>query len=410
MQRWHVLSALALTYVTFAILLNSVGTVIMQVVNIYGVSKPEAATLEGFKDLPIAIISFLIASSLPRFGFRRAMTLGLAIVALVCLAMPYVPAFWMTKLLFFTVGSCFALVKVGVYASVGLICSGTSQHASTLNIVEGLFMLGVLAGYWLFGWFISDSAAPHDWLEVYWWIAGLCALNILLWRATPLDESQAVAEATTIRRDFIDMLKLLALPIVYLFVISAFLYVLIEQGVGTWLPTFNNKVLGLPPDMSVQATSIFAASLAIGRLSAGALMRYINWYPLLNLCLVAMAVLILLTLPLTQDVTPTAEEMNWWNVPIAAYIFPFIGLCMAPIYPAINSVMLSALSTHRHAAMTGLIVIFSALGGTTGSFITGLVFEEFDGQTAFYTALIPIIGILLSLFGFRRFLHRHISH
>ena len=34
--------------------------------------------------------------------------------------------------------------------------------------------------------------------------------------------------------------------------------------------------------------------------------------------------------------------------------------------------------------MTGLIVVFSALGGTTGSFITGQLFAHFDGALAFY--------------------------
>ena len=75
---------------------------------------------------------------------------------------------------------------------------------------------------------------------------------------------------------------------------------------------------------------------------------------------------------------------------------------MAPIYPAINSVMLSALPKHQHAAMTGLIVIFSALGGTTGSLVTGLVFDRFDGQTAFYFSLIPMAVILGSLYLFKR--------
>jgi hypothetical protein len=51
--------------------------------------------------------------------------------------------------------------------------------------------------------------------------------------------------------------------------------------------------------------------------------------------------------------------------------------------------------------MTGLIVVFSALGGTTGSIITGSVFEFFDGQTAFYLSLIPMLGVFLALRGFR---------
>jgi FHS family glucose/mannose:H+ symporter-like MFS transporter len=63
---------------------------------------------------------------------------------------------------------------------------------------------------------------------------------------------------------------------------------------------------------------------------------------------------------------------------------------MAPIYPGINSVMLSSLPRHQHAPMTGLLVIFSALGGTTGSLITGYVFGRFNGHFAFYLTLVPI--------------------
>ena len=55
-----------------------------------------------------------------------------------------------------------------------------------------------------------------------------------------------------------------------------------------------------------------------------------------------------------------------------------------------------------HSSMSGLIVVFSALGGTTGSIITGHVFEKFDGQTAFYFSLIPMTLLLISLQLFNR--------
>jgi len=63
---------------------------------------------------------------------------------------------------------------------------------------------------------------------------------------------------------------------------------------------------------------------------------------------------------------------------------------------------LTALPKTDHAAMTGLLVVFSALGGTTGSFITGQVFARFDGQTAFYLSLLPMAVLLLSLTAFKR--------
>ncbi|MGO4774835.1 MFS transporter, partial [Lysobacter sp. 2RAB21] len=113
-------------------------------------------------------------------------------------------------------------------------------------------------------------------------------------------------------------------------------------------------------------------------------------------CVIAMAMLVLLALPLARDVQPH-EDMNWMRAPLAAYVFPLIGLFMAPIYPAINSVVLSSLPKSRHAAMTGLIVVFSALGGTTGSFITGQLFARIGGGTAFYLSLLPMALLLLAI-------------
>lgn len=126
-----------------------------------------------------------------------------------------------------------------------------------------------------------------------------------------------------------------------------------------------------------------------------------SWHLLLNLCVVGMGALILLVLPLAREVHVGAN-VNWFNAPIAAYLIPLIGLLMAPIYPVINSVALSSLPKPSHAAMTGLIVIFSALGGTLGSRITAIVFSSFGGIHAFYFSLVPMCLVLVTLFYFKR--------
>lgn len=401
MQNRRIIWILFLIYFTFAILLNSVGTVILQVISNYGVSKSAASVLEGFKDLPIAVVSFLVASFLPRIGYKKAMLTGLAIVTLACLAMPLLPSFLTTKMLFLSVGVSFALVKVSVYSTLGLVAADRRQHAGIMNTLEGFFMVGVLCAYWVFSFFI-DSGEPRSqsWLHVYWALAGLCALTFALLLATPFDERLAAPpEVRSLPREFAAMLKLFFKPLVCVFVLTAFLYVLIEQSVGTWLPTFNNEILHLPAAMSVQITSIFAGCLAAGRLSAGVLMRRMNWYPVMNGCLLGMGAVVLIALPMTREVV---AGTGWNDAPLAAFLFPLIGLFMAPIYPGINSVMLSSLPKHQHSAMTGLLVIFSALGGTTGSLITGYVFGAFSGQFAFYLTLVPIAIVLVTLHFFKR--------
>jgi fucose permease len=134
---------------------------------------------------------------------------------------------------------------------------------------------------------------------------------------------------------------------------------------------------------------------------AGIVLRRHDWFLVLAVSLVVAAVLVLVSLPLTENL-PDLQISRWADAPMAAYVFPLIGFCIAPVYPAINSVILSALPARQHAPMAGLIVVFSALGGTSGSIITGALFEAFDGTTAFYFSLLPIAMILLSLYLLKR--------
>ncbi|MET0655816.1 MAG: MFS transporter, partial [Pseudoxanthomonas sp.] len=109
MNRTRMILAMILTYMILAVLLNSVGTLILQAQVSMGVSTAATSILDAFKDMPIAIVSFLVASLLPRLGYRRAMMLGLGLVAAACVAMPLLNAFWMVKVMLATVGAAFAL-------------------------------------------------------------------------------------------------------------------------------------------------------------------------------------------------------------------------------------------------------------------------------------------------------------
>ena len=402
MQRFITISAISFSYIVFAILLNSVGTVILQSISSFGVSKPEASVLEGFKDLSIAGVSFFVASVIPRIGYKIALSLGLSLVTFACLITPSVAEFWVIKLLFACIGVAFALVKVSVYSVVGQLSDSTRAHSSLLNTIEGLFMVGSLAGYWLFAFYVdNDNTQSLSWLNVYYPLAAMAAMAVCLVVISKFDRQPVAEHKHSVMQEFIGMVKMSYQPLVLIFVISIFLYVLIEQGIGTWLPTFNNEVLNLPVSISVQITSIFAGALALGRLLAGQILKHVNWYLFLNVCLLSMAVLILLTLPLAEKAEANMVN-SLFDAPIAAFLLPLIGLLMAPIYPVLNSVMLSSLPVHKHAAMTGLIVVFSALGGTTGSIITGFVFDAMGGAMAFYMSLIPMVAILICLYWFKR--------
>ncbi|MHA4835643.1 MFS transporter [Sphingopyxis sp. MSC1_008] len=402
MARTRLIAALILTYVAFAMLLNSVGTVILQSILSFDVTKPQASTLEAFKDITIAVVSFLTASYLSRLGLRNALIGALMLAIAGCIVMPLAGSFGAAQLHFAMIGAAFAVAKVVVYSTIGLVTDSPRKHASLTSLIEGMFMVGVLSSYWVFSAFIDPAGLR--WLNAYWVLAGVTALALALLLSAPIDEQRAQEGEDAVeaeRAPILAMLRLAALPLVLIFIVCAFVFVLIEQGIGTWLPTFNNEVLHLPAQMSVQAASLFAACIALGRFGAGAVMARFDWYPVLNICLALLAALIILVLPLADGLRP-GPITSWGDAPLAAFLFPLIGFALAPIYPTIISVMLSAMPNRQHPPLMGLVVVFSALGGTTGSLVTGQLFAHLDGRTAFTLMLVPTAMLAGGLFLLRR--------
>ncbi len=403
MQNWKIKASLFLNYFVFAILLNSVGTVILQVQNNYGVAQGSASILEAFKDLSIAAVSFLVSSYITRIGYKNAMLIALGFVTAVCFIMPFTASFFTTKLLFAAVGSGFALIKMSVYSTIGLVTKNEKEHISLMNFIESFFMVGILTGYFIFSSFVdNNNPKSTEWLKVYYLLGAISLIAFLLLLSAKLDESSIRNQKNdSMLKDFGNMFELMVSPVVLIFIFCAFFYVLIEQSIMSWLPTFNNKVLLLPAALSIQMASILAGSTALGRFLAGVVLKKLNWFLVLASCLLLAAALVLIAIPLAEKVSGQPIT-GWGTAPIAAFIFPLIGLLIAPIYPAINSVILSTLPVRKHGLMSGLIIIFSALGGTTGSIITGHVFESYGGKTAFYFSLIPMAILITCLFIFKR--------
>jgi fucose permease len=395
--------SLFINYFVFAILLNSSGIAILQVQGNFGVSKKSAAWIDPCKDISIAIASFIVSSFITRFGYKRAMLTALGIISAVCFIIPSTPGFVAIKLLFVAVGACFALIKMSVYSTIGIVTKSPKEHISLMNFVESFFMIGNLSLYFIFSSFVdNDNAQSTAWLKAYYLIGGLAALAFVLLLSAPLDESAAKGDSPkTLSGEFGGMFKLLAQPVVLAFIFSAFFYVLIEQSIQNFLPTFNNKVLLLPTALSIQMGSILAGSTALGRFLAGIILKKLNWFYVLVGCLLLATLLILIAMPLAQK-GAGHPITGWLNAPIAAYIFPLIGLILAPIYPAINSVTPSSLPKAKHGLMSGWIIIFSAIGGTTGSLITGYIFDAYSGQKAFYFTLVPITILVILLFIFKK--------
>ncbi|WP_374446605.1 sugar MFS transporter [Epilithonimonas sp.] len=394
MKNLTVKTALFLNYFLFAILLNSVGTVILQMQQNFDISKSQASVLEGFKDLPIAICSFLLASFLPRIGLKRSMMIALALVGIMCFTMPFANAFWFFKLLFCIVGISFALIKISVFTTIGLISKDEKEHSSIMGYLEGFFMIGVLFGNLLFSLFIDDAdPKSRSWLNTYWFLGAMALISFFFMTFSKFDEQDAKSNTSDLKNDIRNSIGLFKLRRVLFFLACTFLFVLVEQSFQTWTPTFYKEILNLPTTMAVQAGAVLAGAFALGRFLSGFFSRKLKWIYVVSFCILGFAISILLVLPLTKNIS-LSENISWFNAPLAVYIFPLMGVFLAPIYPSINSVILASVPKYLQSSMSGLIVVFSAVGGTLGSMITGFVFQKFGGSHAFYLSFIPLMLLL----------------
>lgn len=398
MKHLNIKISLFINYFVFAALLNSVGLLIQKSQNSYGVSEVKASFLEPAKDLTIALVAFLIGSFLPKIGFKRGMLIGYALVFMGCLQMYFGNSYHNVLVLFACTGFSFAIIKVSVLTMLGVIADTESKHKTFMGYIESVFMLGIVFAYIVFPMFYNETN-PDAWLNVYLILAGLIGLVFIFFFFSNFDFPPV--EKTSLKTDMQNMFRILVKPIIILFAVFAFMYVMTEQGIMSWLPTFNQNVLHLNEKLAAQMAVILMLSIAFGRFISGFIVKKIHWHIYLTLCLLMAAAIVLVVLPKAETIKIT-EINSIANVPFIGFVFPLIGLFLAPIYPIINSTILSATKKEEHSAVAGILTFFSALGGTCGSLILGYLFQELKSGKAFYFSLIPLSILIVVIYFIRK--------
>ena len=398
MKNIGIKTSLFINYFVFAALLNSVGILVERSQEVYNVTKAQAAILEPFKDLSIAFVAFLVGSFLPKIGYKRAMLISLAMVFFGCLGMYFGDSFWTVKLLFAMTGMGFAIVKVSVFALISYVTESKKEHSSFMSLIETVFMLGIIFMYVVFPLFYSDSN-PKAWLNGYLLMAILILISFVIILFSKFDIETSASNS--ISEDLKTMFSLFLKPLIWVFMTFAFFYVMTEQGIMTWLPTFNKETLSLGPKLGSQMAVLLMVAIATGRFVTGILAKKIKWIYISSISVVLAIVLVLMVLPLAKNVAPR-EINSIADLPVVSYLFPLIGLFLAPLYPLVNSTMLTSTDKSHQSALAGLLTFFSAIGGTVGSLLVGNLFDTLGGDKVFYLSLIPFALIFISLFMINR--------
>ncbi|WP_251056829.1 sugar MFS transporter [Streptomyces sp. ISL-94] len=236
-------------------------------------------------------------------------------------------------------------------------------HRSTamLNLLNGHFGLGAIAGPGLIGWLGADHY-PEIFLGI-----GVISLLILLTLGgvAAREPRPAAAEGASTGGARV-------IPIIAAFIGIYVLHVAIETGVGGWEPT-HLEVVGYGAATAATATSAYWAAMTVGRFVVAPLSLRWSAPSILIVCCAGMAgFLLLATVPV-----------------LAPYAYFGVGLMIAPIFPTCLPWLNRAVP--GVGAAGAYVIAASMIGGVAFPPLLGGVIDTMDVKT------VPLVLFVLAV-------------
>jgi fucose permease len=162
-------------FMMFAMTTDSVGVIIPQVIKEYRLSMTVAGAFHYVTMSGIALAGILLGYLADKLGRKTTIILGLILFALSSYLFAAGRSFPFFLALLLVSGIAIGIFKTGALALIGDITRSTTEHTSTMNIVEGFFAVGAIAGPAIVAHFL---AVGTSWKWLYIIAATLCVVLI----------------------------------------------------------------------------------------------------------------------------------------------------------------------------------------------------------------------------------------
>ena len=145
---------------------------------------------------------------------------------------------------------------------------------------------------------------------------------------------------------------------------------------------------------ALQASAFLALFSYIGRIITAHIIHKFSLAKYFMTCLVFIFVMLM--------VAHLLLTLNYSQITL--FLFPLIGLFLAPLYPVISSKMIAGIKKDDINIFTSLMVIFSSLGSSVGSISISFLFQnELGSYYAIFISIAVIIVFITSFIYFKSF-------
>ena len=357
-----VISALTFAmFFMFAMTTDAVGEIIKIAKVEMGLSNIEASAFHWATMIAVAGSGIGLGFLADRMGRKSAIILGLGIYGIASALFFTSQSFYLYLTLLFVSGLAIGIFKTAALALIGDISQSTEHHTQKMNAVEGFFGIGAIIGPLLVVYFSSQGL---HWTWLYLIAAILCALMIFAALVTTYPETIEVEKPSA---SFANTLSLLGNKYALGFSFAIAMYVASEVAIFVWLPTFLEGYTGTQLAMlfASYAVMIFFVLRAAGRFMGIWILQFVDW----KIVLFVFTGIIFACFLLSALLGKTA----------AVFLLPLSGLFMSMIYPTLNSKGISCFAKHKHGAVAGLILFFTAVAAAFGPLLMAYVADTFGG-------------------------------
>jgi fucose permease len=352
-----------LMFLVTAMTTNVVGVLIPEVARAHGLSLTQAGGLQYATMAGIALAGLFLGGLADRRGRRPTVLMGLALFAGAALMIVFNRALAPLLFLLFVSGLAIGIFKIGAIALIGDLSPSPAEHTRAMNIVEGFFAVGAIAGPPIVARLLAQGL---PWTALYGLAGGLTLVLLVLAALVRFPAAKAASDLAQV-----DLLAALAIARdrhALGFGACIFLYVGLETAVYVWMPSLLAAEGAKPLLPGAWALSTFFVLRAVGRFVGAWTLERLGWTKVLAAC--SLAILACFAGALAGGLKS------------AAALLPLSGLFMSVLYPTLNSKAITGFPPARHGAAAGFILFVTCLSAVLSPLAIGAVSDAFGGPHA----------------------------
>ncbi|MCC7174804.1 MAG: MFS transporter [Bryobacterales bacterium] len=394
-RSWKLTLLVLVLFFLISLLTNIMGPLIPEAIRSFHLSLAAAGLLPFAFFLSYGLVSIPAGMLGDRTSAKGVLLGALALQLAGALLLPSMPSYATALVSFFLIGIGSASLQV-VINPLLRVSGGEENYAFYSALAQFIFGAASFLAPQVYSHLVLNLAGgpPHDfwlaalsritppdlpWVSVYWVFALLGAVVVAVTSAIRVPRIEPPPQERP--GDLSSHRRLFGMPLVWLYFVSIFLYVGLEQGLANWISQFLSTYHQFDP----RTTGALAVSWFWGTMTLG--------------CLLGMVLLklfdsrrVLIGAALAAMVSFTAAIAG--PAPVSLIAFPAMGTFLSVMWPIIFSLGLNSLS-HSHGSFAGILCT-AIVGGAVLPALIGQV-GDWAGLRSGMLLLYLSLGWILSV-------------